>query len=126
MRLSVPCRSRISPGSAFPTTISINNVICNWAPLPSDAESSKTLATGDVVKIQLGAQLDGYPAVAAETIVVGADASKPVTGKTADAIRAAWVGAEVALRSMKVGATNSEVSKKVEDAIKELGECCVR
>jgi len=112
---------KMAKGSAFPTTISINNVICNWAPLPSDAESSKTLATGDVVKIQLGAQLDGYPAVAAETIVVGADASKPVTGKTADAIRAAWVGAEVALRSMKVGATNSEVSKKVEDAIKELG-----
>ena len=66
------------PGDFIPTTISINNVICNWAPLPSDAESSKTLATGDVVKIQLGAQLDGYPAVAAETIVVGADA-KPVS-----------------------------------------------
>ena len=39
------------------------------------------LADGDVVKIDMGAHIDGFIAVVAHTVVVGSSASNPVTGK---------------------------------------------
>ena len=76
---------------------------------------------GDVVKIQLGAQLDGYAAIVAETLVVGATKESPVEGKTADLLKAVQVASEVAIRVMKPGATNLEVARKIEEAVKEFG-----
>ena len=112
---------KISKGSAFPTTVSINNVICNYAPLSSDeAASGQTLKAGDVVKVQIGAHIDGLAAINAETVVVGADKSKPVEGRAADAIKAANVAAEVAIRLMKPGNLNTEIAKEVENAIKQF------
>lgn len=73
-----------------------------------------------MVKIQLGAHIDGYATVAAETVVVGASKSKPVEGKAADAIKAAWTAAECAIRAMTPGKTNFEVAKEVEACIKEF------
>ncbi|PWZ01986.1 Creatinase/aminopeptidase [Testicularia cyperi] len=109
----------INKGVAFPTTLSINNVVCNYSPLPTD-QDKVALKKGDVVKVQLGVQIDGLPAVSAETFVVGADASAPVDGRAADAIKAAMVAAEVAIRVMKPGVLNSEVSKEIESAIKQF------
>jgi curved DNA binding protein len=111
---------KLQKGSAFPTTVSINNIICNYAPLPSDSASSTALKTGDMVKIQLGAHIDGYATVAAETMVVGASKSKPVEGPAADALKAAWTAAECAIRVMMPGKTNHEVAKEVEACIKEF------
>ncbi|CAO1633097.1 unnamed protein product [Sympodiomycopsis kandeliae] len=111
---------KLQKGSAFPTTISVNNVICNSAPLASSEAFSAALKAGDVVKIQLGSHIDGYPAIAAETVVVGASASKPVDGPAADAIKAAYVGAETAIRLLKPGAITTEISKEVEKAIKQF------
>ena len=45
----------------------MNDVVCHYSPLAS--ESTK-LAAGDVVKIDLGCYIDGYVAVAANTIVI--------------------------------------------------------
>lgn len=100
--------------------MSINEVLCNYAPLPSDPASAQKLKKGDVVKIQVGAHIDGYATVAAETIVVGASKSEPVQDKAADAIKAAWTAAEVAIRSMMPGKTNHEISREIEAAIKEF------
>lgn len=111
----------IAKGIAFPTTLSLNNVVCNYSPLPTD-EDQITLKKGDVVKVQLGAYIDGLPAICAETFVVGADASNPVEGRAADAIKAALVAADVAIRVMKPGVLNTEVSKEIEAAIKQF-EC---
>lgn len=110
------------PGSAFPTTVSVNHIICNFSPLPTEASSSQALKKGDVVKIQLGAQLDGFAAVAAETLVVGATKEEPVEGKVADLLKAVQVASEVALRVMKPGAISTEVAKKIEEAVKEFGQ----
>lgn len=112
---------KLSKGLAFPTTISINQVVTNFAPLPSDDASKTTLRNGDVVKVQLGAQIDGYPSVLAETVVVGASAEQPVTGRAADAIAAAYTAADVAIRLLKPGALNHDIQKQVEGAIKEFG-----
>jgi methionine aminopeptidase len=82
----------------------------------SDPSSGIALADGDVVKIHLGAHIDGFAAVSAETIVVGASAENPVTGRKADALKAAWTAAEAAMRTIKVGAKNWAVTDVVNKA----------
>lgn len=81
--------------------------------LRSDPLSSQLLAKDDVVKIHVGAHIDGYAAVSAETIVVGASPENPVTGRRADAIKAAWHAAEIAMRHIKVGNKNWAVTEAV-------------
>jgi hypothetical protein len=51
--------------------------------------------------------------VSAETLVVGASTESPVTGRKADALRAAWTAAEVAMRTIKAGAKNWAVTDAV-------------
>ena len=131
---------KMAKGIAFPTTVSVNNVICNYRPLPialppptpaasddkKDGDAAATapvvaqqeLKAGDVVKFQLGAHIDGFASIVGETIVVAAD--KQITGKVADLLAAVKVAEEVALRVMKPGATNIEVAKQIENAIKEF------
>ena len=41
-------------------------------------------------KSDLGVHIDGYIALVAHTVVVGATAQNPASGKAADAILAAW------------------------------------
>jgi len=103
-------------GIAFPTCISVNNVICHYSPLKSDPDME--LKDDDLVKIDLGAHIDGFCAVVAHTIVVGASADKKVTGKKADAIMAAHLAAEAALRLVKPGTDNYTVT----DAIQKVTE----
>ncbi|KAI5781245.1 peptidase M24, structural domain-containing protein [Geopyxis carbonaria] len=63
---------KMSKGIAFPTTVSPNDIITPYTPLTSEAaEASITVNEGDVLKIQLGAQIDGLPAIISDTIVVG-------------------------------------------------------
>ena len=79
----------------------------------SDPASSQTLQKGDVVKVHIGAHIDGFAAVSAETLVVGATAEEPVTGRKADALKAAWHAAEIAMRLVKVGNKNWAVTEAV-------------
>ena len=53
----------ISSGVAFPTCISVNNVICHYTPLLSEPDTC--LQDGDLVKMDLGAHIDGFIAVVA-------------------------------------------------------------
>jgi methionine aminopeptidase len=82
-------------------------------PRSSDPLSAQKLAKGDVVKVHLGAHIDGFAAITAETIVVGATPENPVTGRRADALRAAWSAAEVAMRLVRNGNKNWQVSEAV-------------
>ena len=54
-------------GIAFPTCVSVNDVVCNYSPFPSD---SKTLEAGDVVKVDMGCHIDGYVVMAANTVII--------------------------------------------------------
>lgn len=87
----------------------------------SDPQATQSLAKGDVVKIQLGAHIDGFAAISAETIVVGASAADPVTGRQADVIKAAWTAAEVAMRLVKVGHKNWAVTEGVAKTVQTWG-----
>lgn len=79
----------------------------------SDPTAELTLAKDDVVKLHLGAHIDGFASVAAETIVVGASADEPVTGRRADVLKAAYTAAEAAARLIKVGNKNWQVTEGV-------------
>ena len=66
-----------------------------------------------MVKLHLGAHIDGFAAITAETVVVGATRESPVTGRRADALRAAWTAAEVAMRLVRVGNKNWQITEAV-------------
>ena len=65
----------IEKGIAFPTCLSVNDMVCNYSPF---ANESKKLEAGDIVKVDLGCHIDGYIAVAANTIVVPSDSMDEV------------------------------------------------
>jgi len=104
---------KVLKGVSFPTSISVNNAVAHFSPLASDPQASQVLAKGDVVKIQLGAHIDGFASISGETIVVGASAENPVTGRRADVLKAAWTAAEAAMRTVKVGNKNWAVTEIV-------------
>ncbi|KAF7336692.1 Peptidase-M24 domain-containing protein [Mycena venus] len=104
---------KVNKGLAFPTSISVNNTVAHFSPLASDPQSSQVLAKDDMVKLHIGAQIDGFAAISAETIVVGATPENPVTGRRADVLKAAWHAAEIAMRTVKVGNKNWAVTEAV-------------
>ncbi|KAG6900807.1 hypothetical protein C0993_000126 [Termitomyces sp. T159_Od127] len=79
--------AKVPRGIAFPTSISVNNA--------------------------LGAHIDGFAAVSAETLVVGATPDAPATGRRADVVKAAWHAAQLAMRTIKVGNKNWGVTDVV-------------
>ncbi|KIP07618.1 hypothetical protein PHLGIDRAFT_89250 [Phlebiopsis gigantea 11061_1 CR5-6] len=104
---------KVPKGLGFPTSVSVNNCVAHFSPLASDPLSSQTLAKGDVVKLHVGAQIDGFAAVSAETLVVGATPEEPVTGRKADVIKAAHLASEAAMRLVRVGNKNWAVTDTV-------------
>lgn len=103
-------------GIAFPTCISINHCICHYSPLKSDPELK--LKNGDLIKIDMGGHIDGYIAVVAHSLVVGATKDNPVSGPLADAMHAAHEAAAVALRLVVPGGENEAVT----DAVQKVAE----
>ncbi|KAG5837947.1 hypothetical protein ANANG_G00218510 [Anguilla anguilla] len=96
-------------GIAFPTSVSVNNCVCHFSPLKSDPDYM--LKEGDLVKVDLGVHVDGFIANVAHSFVVGATKETPVTGRKADVITAAHLCAEAALRLVKPGNQNTQVTE---------------
>jgi curved DNA binding protein len=79
--------------------------------------SSLTVSCPLTFYSDLGVHIDGYIAVAAATVIVGGEngaAPAPITGPAADAIAAAYIGAEVAIRLIKEGATNTTITQAIQ------------
>jgi len=96
-------------GIAFPTSVSVNNCVCHYSPLRSDPDV--VLKDGDVVKIDLGVHVDGFISNVAHSFVVGVTKDAPLTGKKADVLVAAHLCAEAALRLVKPGNQNTQVTE---------------
>ncbi|XP_028824863.1 proliferation-associated protein 2G4 [Denticeps clupeoides] len=99
----------IKKGIAFPTSVSVNNCVCHFSPLKSDPDY--VLKDGDLVKIDLGVHVDGFISNVAHSFVVGASKDAPVTGRKADVLKAAHLCAEAALRLVKPGNQNTQVTE---------------
>ncbi|KAJ5648101.1 hypothetical protein N7490_004473 [Penicillium lividum] len=94
---------KIAKGISHPTTVSPSSYVTPYTPLVSDvAEAEITLKAGEVVKIQLGAQIDGFGTIVCDMVVVPKkDAAKePITGREADLIVATHYANELLLRLM--------------------------
>ncbi|XP_037955307.1 proliferation-associated protein 2G4 [Teleopsis dalmanni] len=110
----------LKKGIAFPTCISVNNCICHFSPTKNDPD--QTLKDGDVVKVDLGAHIDGFIAVAAHSLVVGASNDTKVTGRKADVVLAAYWSVQAALRLLKSGSSNNTITEAVQK-VSESYEC---
>lgn len=72
------------------------------------------LSEGDVVKISLGVQIDGYIGVSAHTHVVPTLSDEPFTGRPADAICAAHIASEAVLRLLRPGVSSRAITATIE------------
>ena len=94
---------KIAKGIATPTTISPSSHVTPFTPLVSDAEDAALeIHTGELVKVQLGAQIDGFGAIVGNTIVVPQEKGKQgeVTGREADVLLATHYANELLVRLM--------------------------
>ncbi len=106
---------------AFPCNVSINNVTAHYTS-PSMDES--LLKTGDLVKIDLGAHVDGYIADSAVTVLVGGDEggsdnylSEVEVEFQLKMIETAQEALENAISIIKDGVELGKVGEVVEDTI---------
>ena len=107
-------RARSAPALVykFPGTvlISVNDEVVHGVPGP------RPLHDGDVVKLDVTVEKDGYIADAARTIVVGPDDAAPKRVLAACAEAAFKAGAAVARAGMRVNAIGRAVERLVRDA----------
>ena len=81
-------------GIAFPTSISPNNIIAQLSPLELKPEAEITLKAGNMVKISLGAYIDGFPAILADTIIIP---ESVIPEKKANCLQAGWLASEATI-----------------------------
>ncbi|CRG83687.1 curved DNA-binding protein (42 kDa protein) [Talaromyces islandicus] len=94
---------KITKGIGHPTTVSPSSFVTPYTPLVSDTEEAETtIKAGEVIKIQLGAQIDGFGTIVSDTIIVASkDSPKDVVeGREADLIHATYYANELLLRLM--------------------------
>ena len=108
-------KKKFIKGVAFPTCISLNEVCGNYAPLnelSDDPHEYKNLSEGDVAKITLGVEINGFAAIVAHTIIVS-DKNEKINGKKADVILAAYNSIQTALRLMTKENTNNKITNTI-------------
>ena len=95
---------------AFPVNTSINEVAAHYTAEPNDP---LTIKDDDLVKIDLGAQINGYIADTAVTVCYNAEFDSLV--------QAAELSLNNAMAMIKVGVKSSDVGRTIEKTIKQLG-----
>ncbi|KUI64982.1 Curved DNA-binding protein [Cytospora mali] len=98
-----PANTRLPPGFAHPTTVSPSSYVTPYTPLRSDEKDAAVeLQEGEPVKIQLGAQIDGFASIVCDTVIVPAKENKAevIEGKNADLMLATHYANELLLRCM--------------------------
>ena len=101
---------KLERGIAFPTCISLNNVMGHFSPMQDE---SVQLQEGDLAKIDLGCHLDGFVAQAAHTIVVSASPDAKVSGRKAEVILSAYNAFRAAQRMIREMGTNNRVTETI-------------
>lgn len=97
---------------SFPLNLSINNEAAHYTPSEGDR---KKFRTGDLVKVDLGAEVDGYPSDNAMTIEVGG------TGKYSDLIDATREALNSAIKKLRPMIQVRQVGAEVERQITNRG-----
>lgn len=95
---------------AFPVNTSINEVAAHYTAEPND---TLTIKDTDLVKIDLGAQINGYIADTAVTVCYDPQ-FEGLTKAAEDALN-------TAMSMIKAGIKASDIGRKIENTIKQLG-----
>ncbi len=107
---------------AFPCNVSINEITAHYTSPPGD---ESTIKKGDLVKIDLGAQVDGYIADSAISVLVGADDSNVTEDSEQDLylkmIETAHEALESAICTIKDGIEIGKVGTAIEETINNRG-----
>jgi methionyl aminopeptidase len=111
---------------AFPCNVSINEVTAHYTSPPGD---ESTIKMGDLVKIDLGAHVDGYIADSAVSVLVGADDSDYDTESISDnehdlnlkMIETAKEALDSAISTIRDGVEIGKVGKAIEETINNRG-----
>lgn len=113
-------KSGVERGVAEPTTINVNNALSGYSPM----DSPYVLQTGDVVKVSLGAHIDGYTAKGCHTTVIAPDnAQGPLISKPADSVVAAYYATEAIVKLLASANTSNIVNAK---SIRTLVDECAK
>jgi len=95
---------------AFPVNTSLNEVAAHYTAEPND---TKTVSDTDLVKIDLGAQINGY--IADTAVTVNYDPQYDSLVQTAeDALQSA-------MSMIKVGVKSKDVGRKIQNTIMDMG-----
>lgn len=97
---------------AFPCNISINDLAAHYTP---NLDSKEVFNEGDIVKLDVGAQIDGHIGDNAVTIEVGN------SNEHSDLIKAPKEAVEEAIKVVKPGLQIREIGRIIQDKIQEYG-----
>jgi len=120
--LSTTCDDIKYKGIAFPTCISLNNMAGYFSP---NSDDKTVIKNGDLVKIELGAHVDGFPAIIAYTVIVLLDQDNNNTNnnntlkKKENVLKAITEASREILNKMKPGNTNIDLMKVLEQCAKK-------
>ena len=103
-------------GIAFPTCISRNNIVGYYIPDQIDI-----IESGDLVKIELGVHIDGFPSCVCYTHLVGQNDDKedPYREKKLNLLRAVSKASKEVLKLMKPNKTNLDIGACLQKYSKE-------
>jgi len=95
---------------AFPVNTSLNEVAAHYTAEPNDP---KTVSDADLVKIDLGAQVNGY--IADTAVTVNYDPQYD------SLVQAAENALQAAMSMIKVGVKSKDVGRKIQNTIMDMG-----
>ncbi len=110
-------------GIAFPCNVSINEIAAHYT---SPLGDTNKLVTGDLVKLDMGVEVNGYIADSAVTIMVPGDNleelfDEDTLEKHQRIIDASAAGLEAAISTVRAGVKVCEIGAAVEEAISSYG-----
>ncbi len=94
---------------AFPCNISINSDAAHFTPKKND---ERVFKKGDLVKLDIGAHIDGYIADMAVTVDLG---------ENSELVKAAKEALKAGIEVVKAGVNTAEIGKAIEDVISDFG-----
>lgn len=108
-------------GIGFPTTLCVNNCAAYESAVPGEDGANKKLALNDVVKIDLGVQVDGFCAQVAHTIQVTVNGELNPDSREAQIITATHQVLDTAVRNLRPGTEPYQITDIIEKATAHFG-----
>ncbi|MBT7903020.1 type II methionyl aminopeptidase [Candidatus Woesearchaeota archaeon] len=94
---------------AFPVNISLNQTAAHYTPIPQD----KSVFTDEIIKLDVGAHVDGFIGDNALTV--------DLSNQHSDLVKASRDALNAAIKTIRVGVTLGEIGKAIQETIESSG-----